>query len=89
MGVYIQGVNMPKQDELLQVRIYGDGKVSRVYDIECQQIGTAIETPNELVRCKDCLWYEPKYTDREYSCPQGLYGVYEDDFCSHAERREE
>ena len=44
MGVYISGVDMPKQDEILQIRIYGNGKVSRVYDIKCQQVGTAIET---------------------------------------------
>lgn len=33
MGIYINGIDMPKQDELLQIRAYGDGKVSRVYDI--------------------------------------------------------
>lgn len=44
MGIYVKGVDMPKENEILQIRIYGDGKVSRVYDIECQQIGTAIET---------------------------------------------
>ena len=42
----------------------------------------------EVVRCKDCRWYEPMYTDKEYDCPQGLYAVYENDFCSHGERRE-
>ena len=41
-----------------------------------------------VVRCKDCRWYEPKYKDKEYDCPQGLYAVYADDYCSHAERRE-
>jgi len=42
----------------------------------------------EVVRCKDCRWYEPKYKDKEYDCPQGLYAVYGDDYCSHGERRE-
>lgn len=42
-----------------------------------------------VVRCKDCRWYEPKYKDKEYDCPQGLYAVYADDYCSHGERREE
>ena len=41
-----------------------------------------------VVRCKDCRWYEPKYKDKEYDCPQGLYAVYADDYCSHGERRE-
>jgi len=44
MGIYVKGVDMPKENEVLQIRIYDDGKVSRVYDIKCQQIGTAIET---------------------------------------------
>ena len=91
MGIYIQGVDIPKQNELLQIRIYDDGKVSRIYDIKCQQIGTAIETPNELVRCKDCRhsWYDDDI--EYYICkhPKGLheelYGV---GFCSYGERRE-
>lgn len=41
-----------------------------------------------IVRCKDCKMYDPKYTDREYDCPIGLYAVYGNDFCSHAERAE-
>lgn len=43
---------------------------------------------SEVVRCNDCRWYEPKYKDKEYDCPQGLYAVYADDYCSHGERRE-
>ena len=43
---------------------------------------------DEVVRCKDCKMYDPKYTDREYDCPIGLYAVYGNDFCSHAKRRE-
>ena len=42
----------------------------------------------QLVRCKDCRWYEPKYKDKEYDCPQGLYSVYADDYCSHGERKD-
>lgn len=53
MGIYINDVDMPKQDEILQIRIYGDGKVSRVYDIECQQIGTAIESTKETSMTRD------------------------------------
>lgn len=90
MGIYINGIDMPKQNEILQIRIYGDGKVSRVYDIKCQQIGTAIETPNELVRCKDCR--NGRYDDdiEYYICkhPKGLYGeLYGVNFCSYGKRR--
>ena len=41
-----------------------------------------------VIRCKDCKMYDPKYTDREYDCPIGLYAVYGNDFCSHAEMAE-
>mgnify|MGYP007133722980 CR=1 FL=1 len=76
MGIYIQGVDMPKQDELLQIRIYDDGKVSRIYDIKCQQIGTAIETPSDAVPqlkqtdtliIADALQYLAKDTERYLS----------------------
>ena len=56
MGIYVKGVDMPKENEILQIRIYDDGQVSRVYDIECQQIGTAIEITDELVRCEGCRY---------------------------------
>lgn len=76
MGIYIQGVDMPKQDELLQIRIYDDEKVSRIYDIKCQQIGTAIEIPNDAVPqlkqtdtliIADALQYLAKDTERHLS----------------------
>lgn len=89
MGIYVKGVDMPKENEILQIRIYDDGKVSRVYDIECQQIGTAIETTNELIRCKDCR-YGCYYNDIEYYIcrhPKGLHGeLYGVDFCSYGKR---
>ena len=44
---------------------------------------------DNLVRCKDCKWYKPIYKDKEYDCPQGLCGVYENDYCSCGERREQ
>lgn len=93
MGIYINDIDMPKENEILQIRIYDDGKISRVYDIECQQIGTAIETPNELAMCKDCRhgWYDDDI--EYYTCrhPKGLHGeLYGVDFCSYGKvkRRE-
>ena len=46
----------------------------------------------EVVRCKDCKWFEP-YEGEEHKgdCAElvGLEScVYEDDFCSYGERRE-
>ena len=46
----------------------------------------------EVVRCKDCKWFEP-YEGEEHkgNCAElvGLEScVYEDDFCSYGERRE-
>ena len=43
MGIYIKGMEMPKENELIEVRIYPNGKVSMVYDLKCEQIATATE----------------------------------------------
>ena len=46
----------------------------------------------EIIRCKDCKWseeYVPMCKTYYYCRKQGLYGKTEEDFCSHAERREE
>lgn len=46
----------------------------------------------ELVRCKDCVYYRP-YSggNGRYDCDNmyGMADVYEDGFCSRAERKEE
>ena len=92
MGVYIQDIDMPKQDEILQIRIYGDRKVSRVYDIKCQQIGTAIQNGElvSVVRCKDCKWW---HSNTEFcsiwSYPNVAQRTLRHDYCSRGERRRE
>lgn len=44
---------------------------------------SALEQP-EIIRCKDCEWYNFKINQ----CNRQICAVmYEDDFCSHAERR--
>lgn len=52
----------------------------------------------ELIRCKDCKFSKAYYHGPEsnlgmftYRCTQGLYGmtVFEDNYCSRAERKEE
>ena len=43
----------------------------------------------EVVRCKDCKHYKPFDKSKKFDCPQGLYAVFENDYCSHGERNEE
>ena len=42
----------------------------------------------EVVRCKDCKHYKPFDKSKKFDCPQGLYAVFENDYCSHGERSE-
>ncbi len=41
----------------------------------------------EVVRCKDCKFYQPFDPYRKYDCNRGLLGVMGDDYCSYGERR--
>lgn len=43
----------------------------------------------EVVWCKDCKHYKPFDKSKKFDCPQGLYAVFENDYCSHGERNEE
>lgn len=49
----------------------------------------------EVVRCKDCKWYEQKQKNLPYAVKKSYcnrsctLATKEDDFCSHGERREE
>lgn len=45
MGVYIKGMEMPKDGEMLCVNIYPDGKVCINLDLECKRIATAVLVP--------------------------------------------
>ena len=40
----------------------------------------------EVVRCKDCMYYNPYDTTKAYDCERGLLGVMQDDYCSYGER---
>ena len=56
------------------------------------RIGLLPSAQPEIIRCKDCKWseeYVPMCKTYYYCRKQGLYGKTEEDFCSHAERREE
>lgn len=43
----------------------------------------------DLVRCKDCRYYNPIDENKPYPCGYGMYMCNKDDFCSYGERREE
>ena len=43
MGVYIKGMDMPKGKQIIEMRIYADGVVTKVHDRTCRKIAEAIE----------------------------------------------
>ena len=45
MSILIKGVKMPKEDELLCIRIYPSGKVTLDMDLQCKQVAEASELP--------------------------------------------
>ena len=42
----------------------------------------------EVVRCKDCRFYDPFDYHRKYDCSRGLLGVMGNDYCSYGERKD-
>lgn len=54
MGIYIKGIDMPKnEDELLSIHIYPNGKVTRQFDDKCNQIAEAVEVTSPHGRLID------------------------------------
>jgi hypothetical protein len=45
MGVYIKGMEMPTDGELLCINIHPDGKVCINIDLDCKRIATAVPVP--------------------------------------------
>lgn len=41
----------------------------------------------EIVRCKDCRYYNPIDECKPYPCSYGLYMCNKDDYCSYGEQR--
>lgn len=80
MGIYIKGMEMPKDGELLCINIYPDGKVCINLDLKCKQIATAVPIPSQTrgdsIRAKsdeklanflvECCGCPPDLVDREY-----------------------
>ena len=49
MGIYIEGIDMPKDDELLCIDIYPDGKVCINLDLNNKQVATAVNTITDIL----------------------------------------
>ena len=48
MAIYLAGVDMPKENEFIHIRIYGDGDVTiELEDHYEEAIGQAVEVPEE------------------------------------------
>ena len=61
----------------------------RIHEAFTLAIETLQADTVEVVRCKDCKHYKPFDKSKKFDCPQGLYAVFENDYCSHGERSEE
>lgn len=46
MSILIKGMKMPKEDELLCIRIYPSGKVTIDMDLHCKWVAEAVEVLN-------------------------------------------
>lgn len=58
MGIYIPNMEMPKEEELLCIRIYPNGKVSIDMDLACKQVATAVQiSPHGRLIDADALTY--------------------------------
>ncbi len=44
-GIYIPGMEMPKEDRALCIIIHHDGKVCHFFDLQGEQIATAVPVP--------------------------------------------
>lgn len=53
MGVYIKGMDMPKGKQIIELRIYADGEVTRVHDLKCRKVAEANEVPEPHGRLID------------------------------------
>lgn len=59
----------------------------RRIDISCPNCGSKIHIEPEIIRCKDCKFYQEDHLFKVGFCDGRQRN--NDDFCSRAERREE
>lgn len=74
------GVNVDK-DELIKALKYDRGQYEKGWN----------DRDAEIVRCKDCKWYERRYpwNGNSYECSYLEAPMDDNDFCSWGERRED
>lgn len=80
MSVYIKGMEMPTDGELLCINIYPDGKVIINLDLNCKQVATAAPVPphgrlGDLDRLESELRNMAKYQSGYRQ--QGIFGCCE------------
>lgn len=92
MSILIKGVNMPDSYYIYGYYICGDGRVFDPY--RRNVVGEALQYDQpEIVRCKDCMFWNTGSCNCEDITVRGLeYYVgdictEENDFCSYAKRR--
>lgn len=85
MGVYIDGLDMPKEHSLWMV-IHPNGQVWMRKRHYCQNLEGAEATELDLVRCGECIYrHEHEWYN---SCDKHIGHGFEDDyFCKDGERR--
>lgn len=81
MGIYIEGLEMPKEGQLLYIDIYPDGKVARDFDMECKQIAIAHQVPahGRLVdaeKLHDAMYHRAFETDGDTMWQSGCWVRY-------------
>lgn len=54
-GIYIANMEMPKDEEILCINIYPDGKVCINLDLDCKQVATAVPVPDHKGPLVDAL----------------------------------
>ena len=64
MSILIKGMEMPKDEEMLCINIYPDGKVCINLDLECKRIANAVPVPPHG-RLIDADEYVPCIIDRK------------------------
>ena len=88
MGVYIEGLDMPKEHSLWMV-IHPNGQVWMRKRHYCQNLEGVEATELDLVRCGECKYYDTE--SRTFPCCTDIFGAVRymeaDGFCSKGERR--
>ena len=79
MSILIDGIEMPKDEELLSINIYPNGKVAIDLDLNCRQIATATSVPlrqSDVSEAKHGKWIDAADTSggEYYRCSEcGTY----------------